>query len=104
RLQHAIALDRPRHQSTVSPGRGGEPMTRIHRRAVLKGLFAGSAVTVGLPPLEAMMNATGTAWADGENFPTRFVLWTWGNGIIPHKWLPEGTGTGDDWALSPELA
>ncbi|MCB9663846.1 MAG: DUF1552 domain-containing protein [Alphaproteobacteria bacterium] len=78
-------------------------MKHIDRRAVLRGLFGGAAVSIGLPPLEAMMNASGTAWADGGNFPQRFVLWTWGNGIVPGQWVPAEVGEGDAWKLSPEL-
>ena len=62
-----------------------------NRRSFLKGLLAGSAVTIGLPPLECMMNAQGTAYAGTvSGFPTRFGLFYWGNGMVPDFWAPTG--------------
>ena len=40
---------------------------RLSRRTVLRGLLGGAAVGVGLPLLEAMLNANGTALADGDS-------------------------------------
>lgn len=75
------------------------------RRTVLRGLLAGSVVTVGLPPLECMMNASGTAYAGTvSGFPTRFGLFYWGNGNVPDFWTPTGTGFGADWTLSEQLS
>ncbi|MBL8604013.1 MAG: DUF1552 domain-containing protein [Myxococcales bacterium] len=65
---------------------------RLTRRSVLRGLFGGAAVSLALPPLEAMFDANGLAYADGPP-PTRFALWFWGNGIRRAQWLPTGTGT-----------
>ncbi|MCO4744858.1 MAG: DUF1552 domain-containing protein [Proteobacteria bacterium] len=74
------------------------------RRSVLRGLLAGSVVSVGLPPLECMMNAQGTAYAGtASGFPTRFGLVFWGNGNVPDLWTPTGEGFADDWALSEQL-
>jgi hypothetical protein len=74
------------------------------RRSFLRGLLAGSVVTVGLPPLECMMNATGTAYAGTPSgFPTRFGLFYWGNGNVPDFWTPTGEGFGADWTLSDQL-
>ncbi|TNE88151.1 MAG: DUF1552 domain-containing protein [Deltaproteobacteria bacterium] len=74
------------------------------RRSVLRGLLAGSVVTVGLPPLECMMNASGTAYAGTvSGFPTRFGLFYWGNGNVPDFWNPTGEGFGSDWTLSEQL-
>ncbi len=75
----------------------------INRRTVLKGLFGGAVATVALPPLEAMMNRSGTAWADGSAFPKRFALWTWANGVVPAFWTPSAQGVGNAWELSPLL-
>lgn len=36
---------------------------RIGRRNVMRGMLGGTAVTVGLPILECMLNANGTAYA-----------------------------------------
>lgn len=74
----------------------------MKRRTFLRGLFAGAAVSVALPPLEIMLNSTGTALADGEDLPTRFGLWFWGNGIRPEVWVPSGTGS--SWTPSDPLS
>ena len=72
------------------------------RRTVLKGLLGGTALTVGLPILEPMLNANGTALAQGAPLPTRFVLWFGGNGIRREHWIPDATGRG--WQPKGELA
>lgn len=77
---------------------------RLSRRTVLRGLLGGAAVGVGLPLLEAMLNANGTALADGASLPRRFILWYWGNGMLPETWTPAGAGLGDAWELTPQLA
>jgi hypothetical protein len=74
---------------------------RIGRRATLRGLLAGGAVSVGLPPLEAMLDAHGTAYADGTEIPKRFGVWFWGNGVNTKFWAPATTGRG--YAPSPSL-
>jgi len=66
----------------------------LDRRTLLKGLLGGATVSIALPPLEAMMNLHGTAWASGEAFPTRFAQFMWGNGMLPDKWVPTETGLG----------
>jgi hypothetical protein len=76
-------------------------MKALDRRTVLKGLLRGSVVSLALPPLEAMMNDTGTAWAGGAAFPKRFGVYFWGNGVLPDRWVPTGEGT--MWAPSPIL-
>ena len=69
--------------------------TFLSRRAFLKSIgMAGAAVRIGLPPLAAMFNSSGTAYADGKTFPTRFVLWFNGNGIPEKYWIPRETGSG----------
>lgn len=74
----------------------------LSRRHVLRGIVGGTALALGLPPLEAMFDANGVAYASGGAFPKRFGLFFWGNGILPHKWVP--TGTGADWELTEQLA
>jgi hypothetical protein len=66
----------------------------LHRRSLLKGLFAGSLVTLSLPPLEIMLNSHGTAFADGSLLPRRFMTWFFGNGVIPERWVPQAEGAG----------
>ena len=75
----------------------------INRRAFLRGVAGGSAIAIGLPPLEAMFNGNGTALAQGQPLPKRFGVWFWGNGIIASRWVPKTTGTGANWQLSEQL-
>src|ERR1700759_3354114 len=76
----------------------------IPRRTFLRGVLAGGvSVAVPLPRLAGMLNGNGTAYADGQPLPVRFGTWFFGNGIIPARWVPTLTGTGDSWALSEEL-
>lgn len=71
---------------------------RVSRRAFLKGFtLAGAQITVGLPPLASMFNATGTAYAatagnTESQIESRFVLWFNGNGIPERYWIPAETG------------
>jgi len=77
---------------------------KLSRRTALRGLLGGAAITVGLPPLEAMFNGSGTAYADGGALPARFGTWFWGNGMLPIHWTPVGEGEGDAWELSDQLS
>jgi hypothetical protein len=65
-----------------------------------------SGVTIGLPPLAAMFNANGTAYAAaaaGSTAPqNRFVLWFNGNGVVEKYWIPAETGA--DFTMTPCLA
>ena len=75
----------------------------LNRRLVLRGALAtGAAMALPLPILEGMLNSHGTAYAAGEALPKRFVIWFFGNGILPGRWNP--TTTGSDWQLSDQLA
>ncbi len=68
----------------------------VSRRRLLKGLIA-------LPPLEAMFNAAGTAYAATAAAPeTRFVLWFNGNGIPERYWMPAEAGR--DYPVTPCLS
>ena len=64
------------------------------RRSFLRGAaIGGMAVRIGLPPLAAMFNASGTAYARRDRIgdraiETRFVLWFNGNGIPEKYWIP----------------
>jgi hypothetical protein len=55
-------------------------------------MLAGTAVSVGLPPLEAMFNANGTAYAAGGVLPKRLGVFFWGNGVKLDRWNPMTTG------------
>jgi Protein of unknown function (DUF1552) len=72
------------------------------RRSLLRGMLYGSTVSLGLPTLEVMLNANGTAHADGSPLPKRFGVFFWGNGVRLKKWVPSAQGQA--YALSEELA
>jgi hypothetical protein len=75
--------------------------SRISRRAVLRGLAGGVGIGVALPPLEAMFNGNGTAYADGAAIPKRLGVFFWGDGVKPDRWVPVSTGA--SWPSSPAL-
>ena len=83
---------------------------RLSRRTILKGLTAaGSRIVVGIPPLVAMFNSHGTAYAAapparaGEKaIESRFVLWFNGNGIPERYWIPSELGP--HYAVTPCLS
>ena len=68
----------------------------LSRRTFLRGAgLAGSAIRIGLPPLAAMFNSSGTAYAATKSAPpTRLVYWFNGNGIPEKYWIPLETGAG----------
>ncbi|HEY0706009.1 MAG TPA: DUF1552 domain-containing protein [Polyangia bacterium] len=76
--------------------------SKLHRRTLLRGAFAGSAVGIGLPTLGAMLNTNGTAYASGKPLPRRMGVFFWGNGVRHKRWIPEKRGA--QWELSDELA
>jgi len=73
---------------------------RLSRRAVLRGLGGGVA-TLALPPLDAMLDNHGTAYADGAPLPKIFGVFMWPDGRKPALWDPPDTGT--NWTMTPEL-
>jgi len=74
----------------------------LSRRLFLRGVTSNLA----LPPLVAMFNSNGTAYAapskEGSKPVNRFVLWFNGNGIVERYWIP--TETGGDFVMTPCLA
>src|SRR5262245_59270965 len=81
----------------------------LSRRTFLRGITAtGALVQVGLPPLMAMFDFNGTAYAadaavaGNRAVDTRFLLWWNGNGIPERYWIPRETGP--DYELTPCLA
>src|SRR5258706_113328 len=78
----------------------------ISRRRLLKG----AAIAIGLPPLEAMFDRKGIAYAATSagraGAPvapeTRFVLWFNGNGVGEKHWIPTESGPG--YQLTPCLS
>jgi len=77
----------------------------LHRRTVLKGMLAtGATVSIPLPLLEIMLSSNGTAYAQtAAPVPPLFVMWFFGDGVLPGVWKPATTGTGSGWSLSSEL-
>ncbi len=71
---------------------------KLTRRAVLRGLVGGALTTVALPFFESL---GGRARASGGLAPKRFMLYFWGNGIQPARWIPADSGP--DWTLSEQL-
>jgi hypothetical protein len=43
--------------------------------------------------MEAMLNSTGDALAQGGALPTRFLTWFYGNGVDLNKWEPDNPGS-----------
>jgi hypothetical protein len=69
----------------------------LSRRKFLRGIsMTGAAVQVGLPPLAAMFNMNGTAYAaqagKAAGIDKRFLVWWNGNGIPERYWIPRETG------------
>ena len=64
--------------------------------------MSGAAIRVGLPPLVAMFNSNGTAYAAEKAIDPKFVFWFNGNGIPERYWIPTTVGT--DYELTPCLA
>lgn len=73
----------------------------LDRRTFLRGALGGAASTIALPLLDVMMNENGTALAQSQPLPTRFVLWFWGNGIRIEHWNPDVQGL--NWQPKGEL-
>jgi hypothetical protein len=73
----------------------------LSRRAVLRGMVGGAAVSIGLPLLDCFLNDNGTALAQGGALPARFGTWFWGCGMNPERWEP--TVEGPDYDLPTEL-
>lgn len=71
------------------------------RRRFLRGILGGAAVGVGLPWLEFMAHPAKANAASTDAFPRRFVLFFWGNGVLPDRWVPSTTGV--NYTLSEQL-
>ncbi|MBM3754840.1 MAG: DUF1552 domain-containing protein [Acidobacteria bacterium] len=76
----------------------------LSRRKLLRGVsLTGAIARVGLPPLAAMFNTNGTAYAATRGpVEKRFLLWFNGNGIPERYWIPAETGS--NYELTPCLA
>jgi Protein of unknown function (DUF1552) len=65
---------------------------------MLRGMLRGSAVALGLPLFEAMLNDSGSALAAGSALPVRYGLFFWGNGL---PWTYRHRGSTD--TVSPGI-
>jgi len=78
----------------------------LSRRRFLRNLsMTGAAIRVGLPPLAAMFNMNGTAYAAAKGAQAirpRFLFWFNGNGIPERYWIPRELGAA--YELTPCLA
>jgi hypothetical protein len=70
--------------------------TNVSRRRVLRGMLGGTAVTLGLPLLNAQLNGNGVALASGAPVPTRFGTWSWGLGMNKSIFVPKTIGANYD--------
>jgi hypothetical protein len=82
----------------------------LSRRTVVRGMVGGSAVALGLPILEAMLDNHGEALAGGGALPTRLVTWFYGNGVALNDPNNGDSGLrfwpstqGPAWELTPQL-
>jgi hypothetical protein len=78
----------------------------LNRRRMLRGLVGGAMASVGLPLLDAMLNDSGTALANGNPIPVRLITWCFGNGVVLNRWVPGGIRTpvtGPNYPVSAEL-
>ena len=77
---------------------------KLSRRTFLRGLALTQVpALIALPPLEAMFDSKGTAYAANPGpIETRFVLWFNGNGITEKYWIPRETG--GQFGLTPCLS
>jgi len=71
----------------------------LSRRTLLRGMFQGSALAIGLPWLEGMFPAFAGTGAVRQP-PLRFGTWFWGCGVTPGRWSPTGLEAG--FGLQPE--
>lgn len=74
---------------------------KLSRRTMLRGMLGGATVAVALPPLEAMLDAHGEAFADGTEMAKHFMTFFFGNGVLLDRWEPAQVG--DNWQLSETL-
>lgn len=72
------------------------------RRLFLRGMLGGAAVAVGLPLFDFMLNDHGDALAAGDDIPTRFGLWFFGNGVHLPTWTPPTVGP--NWDVPADFA
>ncbi|MBK8941871.1 MAG: DUF1552 domain-containing protein [Polyangiaceae bacterium] len=79
----------------------------LPRRLFLRGAAGLATVAVGMPLFDFMLNDHGEAYAGGEELPTRFGLWFFGNGVHLSTWTPQTVGADwsvpSDWALAALL-
>jgi len=71
------------------------------RRQVLRGMLGGSALSVGLPILDCVLNTNGDAFANGAPIPLRLATWMWPFGLGDSDYRPKTAGK--DYELPVQL-
>src|SRR5436190_12427448 len=87
----------------------GDSMPLSRRRFLRNLSMSGAAIRIGLPPLAAMFDSNGTAYAADARasgaaaapIESKFVFWFNGNGIPERYWIP--TSEGAEFELTPCL-
>lgn len=74
----------------------------IGRRTFIRSATVGSGIALGLPLMEAMLDANGEALAQGAALPKRFISWFFGNGVNLDKFEPNAPGS-SSWTPSELL-
>lgn len=69
---------------------------------VLRGMLGGTAIVLGMPLFDFMLDGNGERLADGAELPTRFGLWYFGNGVHLPTWTPPVEGP--DWTVPADYA
>ncbi len=83
---------------------GKDGRRAMPRRTVLRGMFRGSLIAVGLPTLDAMLNGNGTAHAfTGNPTGTYFGTFHWAHGTHRSLFFPQETGVGSAWSMNEEM-
>src|SRR6478735_7726555 len=71
--------------------------TVMDRRKLLRGMFQGSAVAMGVPFLDCFLDSKGQALAaTGQRIPTRFSTFFYGLGLTTSLWGHKKTGQNYD--------
>ena len=65
------------------------------RRAALRGLLGGGAVSLALPFLDCFLDGNGEALAAGGPIPVRFGTWYWGMGHTPGHAVKDRADVGE---------
>ena len=104
--KHQLAIQGRSHRGNGRERRQRPIRLKDENLPALRGLIGGTAVSVGLPILDVLLNTNGTAFASGAPLPTRFGTYFWGLGLTDTptggtRWVPTKLGPG--YEIMPEL-